>query len=89
MLDKLQAALSRSGQLSSDEYEQLFDEGVDCELLELGDPQWQTGRIRVCLEFIPAQAETSSEASIEPEQTIEFPLDEIRRTLNGANSIDG
>lgn len=70
---KLESALLGSGHLSSDECQQLFDEGVDCELLEVGSA-WQSGKIRVCLQFVPAEEEILSEPSIDfSEPSIDLP----------------
>lgn len=74
LLNKLQLALSQSGHLSSQESGDLFGEGVECNFLALANSQWQSGRIRVCLEFIP-HPEESFEESIEP------PLEEVPSTV--------
>lgn len=73
LLNKLQLALSQSNHLSSQESGDLFDEGVECNFLELASSQWQSGRIRVCLEFVPYQEESL-------EESIESPLEETPST---------
>lgn len=80
-IDKIKLACQHS--IHENEREKLFGEGIDCQLLQLGSSSWRKGRIRVCIQFIP-----ESEESIEPKNSIEFPLDEIRQTLNDVNSID-
>mgnify|MGYP002654622304 CR=1 FL=1 len=51
-----------------------IEEGIDCELLNLGDPQWKKGkvRVRVVVEFLPDEPESSDYQS---------PLDEIRQEM--------
>lgn len=38
----------------SDEQEDWFREGLDCEALRFGNQGWQRGRVRIRLEFCPA-----------------------------------
>ena len=49
-----------------------IEEGVNCERLSPGDPQWKKGkvRVRVVVEFLPDEPESP-----------ESPLDEIRREM--------
>jgi hypothetical protein len=51
-----------------------IDEGVDCEVLNLGANQWKKGkvRIKISFEFCPDEPEISE---------YESPLDEIRREM--------
>ncbi|MBE9201882.1 MULTISPECIES: KGK domain-containing protein [unclassified Nodularia (in: cyanobacteria)] len=45
----------------------LYSKGLNCEVLKLGAMRWQTGKIRLCLEFCPDEAES--------------PLDDMRQQL--------
>ncbi|BFM38492.1 KGK domain-containing protein [Synechocystis sp. LKSZ1] len=53
----------------------LFEEGIDCKILRVGSPGWQSGKFKVhiSVEFIPDEPEIT-----EPES----PLDEIRREIS-------
>jgi hypothetical protein len=65
--------------INEKDYEKIFQEGIECEILKVGNNDWQQGkvRIKVALEFCPD----------EPEMTeLESPLDDIRRRLNEVNS---
>lgn len=60
-----------------------FQDGIDCEMLKLGDAQWRRGKLRmqVSLEFVPDELPQASEDSDES------PLAEIRQEI-AANSLD-
>lgn len=45
----------------------LFDKGIDCEVLRLGNKRWQNGKVRISLEFCPDEPES--------------PLDDLRQQL--------
>lgn len=51
-----------------------IEEGLDCEILKLGDSSWKKGKVRVkmTIEFLPDEPEISEYQS---------PLDEIRREI--------
>ncbi len=51
-----------------------IEEGINCERLNPGDPQWKKGkvRVRVVVEFLPDEPELSDYQS---------PLDEIRQEM--------
>ncbi|GAX45118.1 hypothetical protein NIES4075_61390 [Tolypothrix sp. NIES-4075] len=55
-----------------------FNEGIDCELLNLGSKAWKKGKVKIniTLEFYVEEEEI-----IEPES----PLDDIRRMANEGN----
>lgn len=59
-----------------------LEEGVPCKVLT-PKHDWRTGKVKINLTFYPDEVEpdvkTASEAS---EDVIEYPLDEIRRSLN-------
>jgi len=62
-------------------------EGVVCEVLKPGAPDWQTGKLylRISLEFVPDSMEVeilnqeSNDLSDQKQTT--FPLDDLRQTL--------
>jgi KGK domain len=45
------------------EEENLFKEGIECQLLRPGQ-SWQTGKFRICLEFCPDEAEVESKGGV-------------------------
>lgn len=63
-----------------------FSEGIDCEVLQLGNKDWQKGKvkIKVSLEFCPDEQDvTDALESNELEiNQLESPLDELRRTIS-------
>ncbi|MGK7932772.1 MAG: KGK domain-containing protein [Microcystaceae cyanobacterium] len=70
--------MSSIAQLEQEDYyafhKKWIDEGLECEVLNLGANQWKKGkvRIKVTVEFCPDESEI-----IEPES----PLDDIRREI--------
>lgn len=54
----------------------LLNEGIDCEVLNLGAKTWQKGKIKikVTVEFCPNEPATIQ---------LESPLDDIRQIVNG------
>ncbi|MEB3178429.1 MAG: KGK domain-containing protein [Nostocaceae cyanobacterium] len=74
----LSSALSEKG-VHIHETIKVFAEGKDCEILKIGAKGWQKGklRIRVSVDFIPDEPETS-----QPES----PLDDLRQKLNETTS---
>jgi len=78
----------RDAPISWDDDRQLWftDEGVEGRALQFGEKGWQSGRLRLSIEFCPDEPEPEPEpetpelplleASIEPADS---PLDEIRR----------
>lgn len=52
----------------------LLNEGIDCEVLNLGSKTWQKGKIKikVTVEFCPNEIQISQ---------LESPLDDIRQTI--------
>jgi len=64
LISKLKSVLAYG--LSHAEREAFFNEGIDCRLLKPGS-DWQTGKIKISIEFIPDE--------------INSPLDDIRQTI--------
>jgi hypothetical protein len=61
-----------------DEAKVWFEEGVDCELLHLGDRQWKKGKLKIktILEFYPEEPEIENNVS---------ELDDIRQEIGQNN----
>jgi hypothetical protein len=69
-----------------------LDEGVSCEVLKTSGGGWQSGKVRISLEFIPDKPEDdedelqeedeSQEAVLLPPAKPESPLDDLRTELN-------
>ncbi|GAB4348073.1 MAG: hypothetical protein Fur0042_14750 [Cyanophyceae cyanobacterium] len=61
-----------------------FDgEGVPCNVLRFGDRAWQSGRVRLTLEFCPDPPEEEAlDVPLLPGTMEDSPLDEIRRLSN-------
>lgn len=49
----------------------LIDDGVECELLQPGSQEWQKGKLKICIEFIPDKLNHSSELDILRSRMIE------------------
>lgn len=65
-------------------YRKLFEEGVDCEILQLGSKIWNKGKMRIKLsvEFYLEESqdsETLENPAIIPPQS---PLDDLRQIIN-------
>jgi KGK domain len=64
--------------------DQWFISGMDCEVLQ-PSKDWQKGKVRICLEFIPEVEEEEEQLSSEEAEEVEevepeaSPLDEIRK----------
>lgn len=69
---------------------QIFEEGVDCEVLKFGSKDWQKGKIRVkmTVEFCPDEPEEIEEEEAEESENGESEdsdfdsLDDLRKELN-------
>jgi hypothetical protein len=58
----------------------LIADGKSCSLLQPDGKGWQTGKLKLCFEFIPDETE-SEENNKKTIQTDRSPLDEIRNSL--------
>lgn len=81
--------LSRQGVLIDQQillpYTKWFNEGIDCEILNLGSRSWKKGKVRIKfnVEFYEEQEAVETSSSDEPDiNEAESPLDDIRRLLN-------
>lgn len=79
---KLDDETFSSSKWGYDPYSRWFDQGVDCEILNLGAKKWKKGKvkIKISIEFYVAEeADSKNEPEIsEPES----PLDDLRQMLN-------
>lgn len=67
------------------DYMRWFNEGIDCEILNLGFRSWKKGKVRIkfSVEFYEEQEAVETPSSDEPDiNEAESPLDDIRRLLN-------
>jgi KGK domain len=81
--DKIEVFIAKNTIVESKEHEiiELFEEGIDCKLLQLGSKGWQKGKLTICFQFTPEE----SESIPTQENTSEMhhsPLDEIRQLSN-------
>lgn len=58
----------------------LFDEGLDSEVLKLGATNWQTGKIRLSVEFSPVVDKISESSKLEANPQAS-PLEDIRQMV--------
>jgi KGK domain len=58
----------------------LIEDGKDCSFLQPDGKGWQKGKIKLCFEFIPEEAEVG-ETVYKHEEIDRSPLDEIRNSL--------
>ncbi|HEY9905788.1 MAG TPA: KGK domain-containing protein [Candidatus Sericytochromatia bacterium] len=70
-----------------DPYARWFNDGIDCEILQIGSKGWQKGkvRIKVSVEFY---VEEDSEQLVSEPSEIELPespLDDLRQMINQEN----
>jgi hypothetical protein len=84
LISKVEERLTYSGSngyavFSSTESSCLFDQGLDCQILETGAEGWKKGKLKIVLEFIP---EESEEIQSSQEEQPESPLDEIRQMVD-------
>lgn len=80
LTEKIKEGLSYG--VSTEEREELFGEGVNCEILK-PNASWQKGEIRIALEFCPDEPEVEAiPIGSEPEtRQSESPLADIRQMV--------
>ncbi|WP_309729044.1 KGK domain-containing protein [Chamaesiphon sp. OTE_75_metabat_556] len=87
-IDLIESFLKRNPAVEYEDepIENVFDNGIDCKLLQPDGKGWQKGRLKICFEFIPEDNElmTSQE---KPLDTHSSPLDEIRQLSNELTSM--
>lgn len=70
---------------NSKDYVRWFNEGIDCEILNLGSKSWKKGKVRIkfSVEFYEEQEAVETPSSDKPEiNQPESPLDDMRRMMN-------
>lgn len=67
-------------------YQKWFNEGIDCEMLNLGSKKWKKGKVKIKLsiEFY-VEDETVEKGSTKQLEIPESPLDDLRRMMNEQN----
>jgi pilus assembly protein FimV len=55
LLTKIAAICAASGQLSAEEVQILFGDGINCEILRTGAEDWTSGRLQLSLGFQPSE----------------------------------
>jgi KGK domain len=60
--------------------------GTECTLLQPGEKGWQKGKLKICFEFIPEEAESVATHD-KPAETNSSPLDEIRQLATELASV--
>ena len=69
------------------EYSRWFNEGIDCEVLNLGSKNWKKGKVKIQLKvefYVEEQELGKSLSDDEPENSLLEPaLDDIRQIISG------
>jgi hypothetical protein len=60
----------------------LFEDGMDCNLLQLDGKGWQKGKLKICFEFMPEDNKDSVVTQENSVKISESPLDGIRQLSN-------
>ncbi|MEB3292379.1 MAG: KGK domain-containing protein [Synechococcales bacterium] len=64
VLSKLEMLLGQSGLLSADEIHALMQQGIPCDMLQPGAGDWQSGKIRLSLDFHPSTTAPGTATSV-------------------------
>ena len=71
----------RARQRSQNEIDEWI-EGIKCEVLTCDGNGWQTGKVRLTLEFIPDEPEVEEISASNQISLPESPLDDLRQRIN-------
>ena len=78
-----------SASFPNSDYAKWFNEGIDCEILNLGSKTWKKGKIKIKISiefYTEAQEDEQPNNTNQPEITPpESPLDDLRQLLNQNN----
>jgi KGK domain len=87
-LDKIENFLSKNTITANknETFWDVFDDGLECDLLQPDKIGWQKGKLKICFEFIPEEPEPIA-IQDKPIQTHSSPLDEIRQLSNELASV--
>jgi KGK domain len=81
--DKIEAFIKNNTIIENKEIAiiELFEDGIDCNLLQPDGKGWQKGKLTMCFQFTPEESESilTKEKSTEINHS---PLDEIRQLAN-------
>ncbi len=79
------AILAPSG--VNEPYGRWFNDGIDCEILQIGSKGWQKGKVRIKLSVEFYVEEDSEQLVSEPSEIDlpESPLDDLRQMINQEN----
>jgi hypothetical protein len=68
-------------------YARWFNDGIDCEILQIGSKGWQKGKVRIKLSVEFYVEEDSEQLVSEPSEIDlpESPLDDLRQMINQEN----
>ncbi len=68
-------------------YARWFNDGIDCEILQIGSKGWQKGKVRIKLSVEFYVEEDSEQLVSEPSEISqpESPLDDLRQMINQEN----
>jgi hypothetical protein len=85
--DKIEAFIDENTDIANKETNtiELFENGVDCNLLQLDGKGWQKGKLRICFEFIPEDDEDLIIMQENPVNIHDSSLDEIRQLANSSS----
>ncbi len=82
-LDKIETFIEKNTVIEdkNESLEKIFEDGMNCSLLQPDGKGWQKGKLKICFEFIPEENEPIATQE-KPIQTHSSPLDEIRQLSN-------
>jgi KGK domain len=87
-LDKIENFINKNTitENKNETFWDVFDDGLECDLLQPDRIGWQKGKLKICFEFIPEQSESMPTES-DSSKTHSSPLDEIRQLSNQIASV--
>jgi KGK domain len=87
-LDKIETFLDRNTIIENkgETFREVFEDGVNCNLLQPEGKGWQKGKLKICFEFIPEEPESLATQE-KPVKTQSSPLDEIRQLATELASV--
>ncbi|MGI0493829.1 KGK domain-containing protein [Alkalinema pantanalense CENA528] len=86
LLRQLETILKQSGALSIDEIMALLQQGIPCEVLQPGAPDWQSGTLQLSLQFHPSAAPMAT--SMEVQQVAASVAPAVQPVASVPESVD-
>ena len=84
LISQLVAKIQKEVAEGADTRQELFGEGIECQILEPGFEQWQTGKLRIRIEFCPdSPPEQAQPLAADPSDS---PLDALRQPESAAEN---